>query len=209
MLGVIPAAGRATRFGGIFKELLPIGEDEYLLDHAIRQSAALGADHALVVTRIEKRPWHESHVYRHVDGVPVDFIEQRHGGDLWGAIRTTFPLREKSILVMPDTVFACDGPLPDCDLAFGVFVTDTPERFSIVEHDRIITKQPAEGKHLAWGCVWWSERVIDHWEQSAFTHYDRAFESAMQRFGYTLVPITQYCDLGTWASYQSYVREAT
>jgi len=34
-LGIVPAAGSAHRFGGVFKELLPVGESMTLLSRAV------------------------------------------------------------------------------------------------------------------------------------------------------------------------------
>lgn len=212
MLGVIPAAGRATRFGGVFKELLPIGDGDYLLLNALRQARALGADELAVVTRPDKADTHHRFLKSHDETRPV-LLTQQDDADLWGAIRTTFPLRSDSVLVMPDTVFSRYESIPEgCDLAFGTFLTDEPERFSVLYEERIRTKlppaRPGQRHWMAWGSVYWSARVVEFWRAAHYEHYDRAFEDAMRVFGWQQFAIAGYQDLGTWDSYSRFVKEA-
>lgn len=216
MLTLLPAGGRAERFDGIYKELLPIGENEFLLSAAIRRASALGAEHALVISNPDKFATHSRFLARHASGLGVELAvrEERHE-HLWSALRREIPLGEASLLVLPDTTWTCRDRIPtEAPLAFGVFETLEPHRFSLVHDGRILTK-PAGlvGKWMAWGCVYWSPAVARFWAEQEQLHgeypeYDRAFESAMQEFGYRTFAIEDYCDMGTWSSYASFVRAA-
>ena len=53
ILGIVPSAGEGTRWGGYFKELLPIGYDT-LLDRSISAMFAGGADKIVIVSKPDK-----------------------------------------------------------------------------------------------------------------------------------------------------------
>ncbi len=216
MLTILPAGGRAERFDGIFKELLPIGPREFLLSAAIRRAHALGADRALVISNQDKRPTHARFLARHAAEFDVTLsVRSENDEELWTALCREIPLDEASFLVLPDTSWTCPGRIPqDCDLAFGTFVTDEPHRFSLVEGNHILTKpEGLTGTWNAWGCVYWSAAVARFWHDhqarhGAYTHYDRAFEHAMQVFGSETFPILDYRDMGNWDAYASFMRAA-
>ncbi len=212
MLAIIPAGGRAERFGGIFKELLPVGDREYLLSGAIERSAELGAGRFLVISSAEKAAAHVNFLHEHLHSWDVTLtVRRRRDTQLWDSIRHVLPFCEgRNLLVLPDTTWTCNDTLPEgADLAFGVFLTDEPERFSVLDihQNRILTKQPADENflHLAWGCVYFSKRVADFWRAASYLDYDRAFEGAMRVFGYQMFYISNYNDLGTWEAYRCFV----
>lgn len=216
MLTLLPAGGRAERFDGIYKELLPIGEKEFLLSAAIRRGRDLGARHALVISSPEKRSTHARFLSRHAAGFDVRLsVRQERDEHLWSALRREIPTDEASLLVLPDTTWVCRESVPaDADLAFGVFETDEPHRFSLVHDGRILTKPAGlAGTWMAWGCVYWSPAVARFWQEQEQRHgeyadYDRAFEDAMRKFGHRTFAIEHYCDMGSWSSYASFVRAA-
>lgn len=216
MLTILPAGGRAERFDGIYKELLPIGPCEFLLSAAIRRGYALGADRALVISNRDKRPTHERFLARHASKFAVELsVRSENDENLWTALRREIPLDEASFLVLPDTSWSCPGRIPSgVDLAFGTFETDEPHRFSLVEDGRILTKpEGLTGRWQAWGCVYWSAAVARFWheyqrEHGEYDHYDRAFEHAMQEFGHETFPILDYRDMGNWDAYASFMRAA-
>ena len=134
---------------------------------------------------------------------------------LWAALRRVIPEDEPCLLVLPDTTWTCRERLPaGADLAFGVFDTDEPHRFSLVHDGRILTKpRDVVGVWQAWGCVYWTPAVARFWRerearQGAYPEYDRAFEDAMREFGWATFRIEDYNDLGTWNAYASFVRAA-
>lgn len=216
MLTLLPAGGRAERFDGIYKDLLPIGEGQFLLSEAIRRGHALGAGRARVISSPEKQATHARFLARHANGFAVELSVRDEADDhLWAALRREIPLDEACLLVLPDTTWNCRERLPDgADLAFGVFETDEPHRFSLVHGDRILTKPAGlEGRWPAWGCVYWSPAVAAFWKRreardGVYPEYDRAFEAAMREFGHATFRIEDYRDLGNWSSYASYLRAA-
>lgn len=216
MLSILPAGGRAERFDGIFKELLPVGEGEFLLSNAIRRASALGADRVLVITSADKLPTHSRFLSRHAAAFAVELaVRSENDEHLWAALRHAIPIDEDGLLVLPDTTWTCPGSIPrGADLAFGTFVTDEPHRFSLVHEGRILTKPGGlTGEWSAWGCVYWSAAVAAFWEREQKLHgeypdYDRAFESAMREFGYDTFDIEGYHDLGTWAAYAAFLKAA-
>src|SRR5690242_18011660 len=132
MMGVIPAAGKAERFSGIYKETLPIRSGNMTcLQNAISIAVQYGADNIVVVTTPEKVSMH-SHVLRNQE-VPISFVLQ-HNEELWGAIQSTFFRYEDSLLVMPDTVFdPVEAIYKDMEFQLGVFTTGHPERYSVLK----------------------------------------------------------------------------
>lgn len=211
MLAVIPAAGKASRFGGIYKELLPVGPGKYLLSAAIERAKGLGAEHAIVVSRPHKAEVHSSFLGENPPAIPTRIVLQTDNNDLWGAIRTTLYHRERSVLVMPDTVFAATSTPPRSPISFGVFRTHQPERYSVLKNGTIYTKdQHLKGPHWAWGVVCWSSEVAEYWLSSErkdgpYSSYDEAFRRGIQEFGAGGFELEWYEDLGTWASYQRFV----
>jgi hypothetical protein len=216
VLTILPAGGRAERFDGIYKELLPIGEGDFLLSAAIRRASALGADRALVISNADKVTTHAKFLARHASGFSVELsVRSECDEHLWAALRRAIPSHEAGLLLLPDTTWRCTSRIPEgADLAFGVFDTDEPHRFSLVHEGRILTKpRDVVGRWSAWGCVYWSANVAAFWEREQKLHgvypeYDRAFEAAMREFGYSTFAIDDYHDLGTWAAYASYLRAA-
>jgi len=216
MLTILPAGGRAERFDGIYKELLPIGESDFLLSAAIRRASALGADRALVISSRDKHSTHTQFLARHASAYAVELsVRSEQDEHLWAALRRAIPTDEAGLLMLPDTTWTCDARIPEgADLAFGVFTTDEPHRFSLVHDRRILTKPTGlAGRWNAWGCVYWSARVAGFWQREERRHgeypeYDRAFEAAMAEFGHETFPIGDYHDLGTWAAYAAFMRAA-
>lgn len=197
MIAVIPAGGRAERFGGIPKDMLPIGAGEFLFTAALSRARSMGADRCVVVTSAEKAAMHERLVG---DG---DTLLVSTGRGLWEAIRQTFCFREDSLLVLPDTVFSTNA-MPTLPLSFGVFPTDQPERFSVMRGDTIVTKE-AGAPGYAWGCVAWSTEVVEFWQARSYPHYDDAFRDAMGAFPFVTFPISDYHDLGDWNAYRRFI----
>lgn len=206
MIGVIPAAGKAERFSGIYKETLPVHSGTHTcLQNAVSTAIQYGADNIVVVTTPEKVGIH-THLLRNNE-VPISFVLQR-GDELWGAIQSTFFRYEDSLLVMPDTVFdPVEALYREMEFQLGVFTTGHPERYSVLK-DRVIYTKPhnfPSGVYKAWGIVYWSRHVIDLWQNRTYGHYDQAFNDAIHTFKLRTFAIDNYYDLGTIGHYQEYV----
>lgn len=209
MRSIIPAGGLAQRFGGIYKELLPVGDRQYLLSSAIRRAQELGADTHLVITSAEKAAVHARFLSQHAAGYSTTLqVRDNTATDLWAALAPV--VGQNSLLILPDTVFTVTECVPaSCDLAFGVFTTNEPYRFSVLDAGVIHTKKELTDRKqwTAWGCVYWSEAVSGFWSDLTFTSYDAAFQAAIDMFGYKTFTIDNYHDLGSWEAYQRYVRD--
>lgn len=211
---IIPAAGRAVRFNGLPKEVLPTDMYECGLTRAVRMARELGGD-PVIITNREKHILHER-VLRAAEQLEFcQFIEQNDATELWGAIRLGLERGCAGGLILPDTVTSVAAKPLDVvpNIQFGVFETSTPERFSVVNPQLfypkqpfiIFTKQEGLGKGMAWGLVLWAAEITNFFLDGNFDHYDRAFEAAAREFGYELFPLSYYFDLGTFASYLSYL----
>jgi len=199
MLAIIPAGGKAERFHGIYKDLLPLGDGRTLLGETLSRARAMGCTRAVVVTSAEKAAAHE----RALAGTDTTLLVST-GRGLWAAIAAALVIPSDALLLLPDTVFTPVEPVPPFPLSFGVFPTNEPERFSVIRGDTIVTKEPGPPS-LAWGCVAWSVAVADWWQGQAFSHYDDAFRGAMRRFGHRTFSIAGYEDFGAWPAYRRYV----
>jgi len=212
MLGIIPAAGKAERFSGIYKELLPVADKQLgftsALHSAIKRVNQMGAREAIVITNEEKIAVH-AHALR-ATAFPVSFVLQR-GDELWGAISSTFYRGEDSLLIMPDTIFTPVEQIPRTEhvISFGTFETGHPERYSVLRNGSIYTKQPwpHQTKNAsAWGCVYWRHAAVDFWKANHYNHYDQAFQAAIDAFpSYGVFSIMEYYDIGSYEQYCSYL----
>lgn len=201
MIGVIPAGGTSSRFMGIHKEMLPIGNGKFLITEAMNRARALGASRCVIVTSAEKAAFHERFLSPH------DTLLVSTGRGLWGAIRETFPIQERSILILPDTLFTIQDALPSNSLAFGTFTTLEAHRYSILAGDSIVTKpEHVMTPQQAWGCVAWNPEVVEFWGDTVYDHYDHAFSAAMRVFRYATFAIGDYHDFGNWESYARFIK---
>lgn len=200
-VGIIPAAGRASRFGGTLKELLPAKDGRSFLRHAVNR---LPVDLVVIVTNPDKVLSHMAEI-----GPDAAYILQRGTNDIWSAIETALQVRaERYYFTMPDTYLPPDifAKPHDADFVLGTFATKTPERFGVLIGDMVINKQhdlPTPAR--AWGVLEWSERVVDFWRSSKPQEYTQAINAAMREFGYQTFPITYYHDNASMRDYFNFL----
>lgn len=198
---VIPAAGVASRFGGVRKELLPLSETpgDTPLRRAVWLGLQIGA--VVVVTSIANV---QAHAQALAD-MPVDLrVRSRGDDDLWATIGTGMGSGDGGLL-LPDALW--HGMLPGtlrAPIVFGVFETRESERYSTIRDGRIVTKQPSSTIERAWGGVLWSASAAQLMRDGAYPTYDAAFQAAMA-LGYATFPITAYHDLGSFAAYREWM----
>lgn len=207
---IIPAGGKATRFGGTLKELLPINATDTPLLRAL-QNAVIGfdADEVLVISSLDKIKEHAYYVGRNMaHAAPFIRYSITTSDNLWEALDDVMPLHDGGI-VLADTVTFVEPQQITAPLVFGVFKTFQPERFSVIRNDTIITKQPMlnAGHSLAWGVVLWSKEVVDYWRKHQYETYDDAFRDAMRVFGYATFDLPYYYDLGSFEAYVEFLKE--
>lgn len=210
-LGIVPAAGRGSRWGGTYKELLPIGTGRWLVDEAVDQLRHVGVRRVCVVTSSEKIAVHAQHFAKpQYCDLEVFFVVQRAALDLWGAILESLPYTDDvNYMVMPDTAF--HGQLPqslDAPLMLGVFETNTPERFGAVLGDCIQDKNLALAgtTQRAWGAVAWSREVGERWFRDRTGSFPAALSEVMGDGAYALFPIQDYADMAMWNDYVRFRR---
>lgn len=206
-LGVVPAAGRANRFGGVLKELLPVSDGATLIKRTLTAMYNGGCDTCLVVTNRDKIVTHASHL----EGWNVYFAEQKGKRDLWSAIVESFPIHGiENLFAMPDTYLPDDVFVNflEGDFTLGVFETTMPERFGVLTENGVVNKQPLpEGTYQAWGVLGWSDKVVKFWvdHMKFIETYTHAINMAMDEFGFSIKPMSFYYDLAGWVDYRGFV----
>lgn len=208
---IIPSAGKATRFGGLLKELLPLNATDTPLKRAI-DNAVIGmdADEVVLVTNKDKIWEHMNYISRNIEfHLPIQYVPQVYDRDLLGAVLTGLSPHTDGGLVLPDTVTMVDAHNFTAPISFGLFTTTEPERFSVVDDRTICTKEAAlQGTYKAWGAVMWSREVAEWWieHSNEYEHYDDMFRDAMARWGYATFDLPYYYDLGSFDKYVEYLK---
>lgn len=195
LVGLLPAAGRGSRLGPIpcSKEIMPLGFEPVpgddrpawrpvtAIESHLRALRAAGAGRAVVVIGETK-----ADVVRYVGdgdqyGLPVAYVYQRQLRGMPFALDLAWPwLAGATVLfAMPDTLvhpgetmglLARQHLQSGADVTLGLFHTDTPHKFGMVELGpsgavRGFVDKPARtALELMWGLAAWSPRF------TAFLH---------------------------------------
>lgn len=197
-IGIIPAAGRATRFCGLFKELLPLPNERLLLTEAVERLRF--CDQIIVVTSNEKAEAHKAIL-------PKDVIIQcQTGKELWGAIQTGFMRASADFyyMTMPDTWMETDAfaDAPVNEFSLGCFRTDEPERFGVLENGFVVDKHKnAKRPATAWGVWAFSHEIADFWKSAQPGDYTSAVNMALARGRWGLWEIGCYFDCANLERY--------
>jgi len=208
-LGIIPAAGKANRFGGVLKEMLPVYDGVTLIRRTLTALHNGGCDACVLITNREKLQAHA----QHLEDWQVYYAVQFGGRDIWSAIVETLPIHGKvNLFAMPDTYYPADifTDFMTGDFTMGAFETTAPERFGVILENGIVNKQemPA-GTYQAWGVLGWTDKVaklwIDHIDH--IETYTQALNMAIAEFGYHVKPMEYYYDLAAWSDYQQFIRK--
>lgn len=201
-IGIIPAAGRAVRFGGILKELLPAKDGISFINHAANKLRGI-CDFIVVVTNAEK-------IQNHMQNLKdVVFIEQDNNLNLLGAVQTALQIKaERYFFTMPDTITdqkIFSGISLHEYLTIGIFKTYKPNRFgclidgSIVDKDANISV-PA----LAWGALSWTNQVCNMFFNQ--TNFTNALNAIIKNHSYSSWEITEYYDMATIKDYMQFIK---
>ena len=196
-VGIIPAAGMASRFRGVLKELLPLPDERILLQHAIDR--LWFCNDVIVVSNPLKL---ELHKLACTDKARVILQE---GREIWGAIKTglAYGRGDHYYMTMADTWMKANAfdSCPHKPINMGYFQTNEPERFGVIS-DRVIDK-PKDMKPpvIAWGVVTWSNEVRGLWEQIDPPTFPAAINTAMDLYETGLWSIGHYYDCANAESY--------
>lgn len=206
-LGIVPAAGNGKRFGGAFKELLPISNNETLLSRTLTFLVDIPVDRTLIITNAHKYAAHSLTADR-FDALLVQQMYHEH--DAWDAIAESFAYAgDRNYYLQPDTYIPARshvGEIPDGDFVMGLFATSHPERFGVVWDGAIYDKEDTfRGSiQLAWGLVIWSGAVVEFWKRNIerITTHTQAFNMAMKEFGYNTFKLPFYYDVSCFEDYK-------
>jgi len=215
-LGIIPAAGKAERWGGMMKELMPLGKGMALIDHSI-EALMLSCNSILIVTSLEKLPSIAAHVDKYKADIPIWFTIQQYQGDIWGAVRSTFDWpADMYFFSMPDTIYNKNAfaYYPNYDFAMGLFKTDMPERFGVVLDRKIVNKRQLSEMetappYKAWGVLTWTYECVQFWrsitdDDEPSPTYTAMFNAAIRNFGCSHWEISGYYDFASHEDYLAY-----
>jgi hypothetical protein len=200
-IGIIPAAGKASRFGGILKEMLPAHDGVSLITHAYKRLRA-HCDLIVVVTNTDK-------VQHHMTAIKgVVFVEQQKQTDLIGAVQAAMEVKaSRYLFTMPDTYAsetAFDN-LPDSVLSLGLFLTHKPERFGCLVDGVVYDKKPSTpSPAMAWGALSWQSETKDIWLTSP-TLTD-GLNSIIAKHGYSTWEMGDYYDMASMRDYADYIQ---
>ncbi|MEM7292509.1 MAG: sugar phosphate nucleotidyltransferase [Pseudomonadota bacterium] len=186
LIGIVPAAGFATRLAGIgcSKEILPIlpelDVETQPVCHALLSSfARAGADHIVWIIREGKDDIPQTLGDGSAYGVPFSY---RVTGATAGTPHTldraySFVKDARVLLGFPDIHFAPESAFVElvahlertkADITLGLLQTDRPEKMDVVEIDdtgnviALRIKQPSSGNNLAWILAAWQPRFSDY-----------------------------------------------
>lgn len=206
-LGIIPAAGKATRFGGITKELLPCKTGRSFLCEAIYRLDQ--CDAIVLVTNTEKIAEHAREAERACSAVPVFLATQRYNRDIFGAIRTALDIpADEYYFTMPDT-YMRPRPFPNHrnhDFEMGVFDTLHPERYGCIVDGKVINKQRIEELPVkAWGVLAFSVECATLWMKNGMTDYTEAINLAIEWYGLHTWDIGEYFDNASFEDYRGWL----
>lgn len=222
MIGIIPAAGNATRLMGLPKALLPIGE-QTLIGRHIDLMSQVGASRVVIGSK----------------GAAYAMLNDLYSGEtvLYHADTETMSETvlqaqrflyddEPVMFSMPDTYVDDDqafiklsAALDDgADVAVGVFLTRPEQRHKLGMcrcgngHVEDVIDKPIEETHLiwAWGVLAWTPtfwQYIKPEDPHVGYALPRALKAALD---VRSVEITgQYFDCGTWTEYADLIRHLT
>jgi glucose-1-phosphate thymidylyltransferase len=201
LVGLVPAAGKGSRLAPFpcAKELFPIGYQNYatangteqrpkvISQYLIENLTQAGADRILIILGDGKQDVARYYGDGHRFGIDIAYLYQEELSGMPGALDLAWPwIGDADVIFgMPDTIVEPRNAFADlvsdhrshgADLTLGLFRTDNPSKFGMVECDasgRVVSTidKPAVSSltHM-WGCACWSARftallhqyLIDH-----------------------------------------------
>lgn len=231
LIGIIPAAGRATRLPdrSCSKELIAVG-DRAISEYLVEAMVEAGADKICMVIAPDKHDIVEFYGAGERHRVPIAYVCQERPTGMSDAIDQAYPwLRGATVLMgMPDTIVRPEDSLARirallererCDIALAIAPTSEPERLGPVNvHSdgrvlEVLDKPPVAPHNRVWTVACWSARFTEflHHYLRAHRRNDEAplgliFQSAIAQ-GFDARAITFaggcYIDAGTIGGLQA------
>ena len=241
LIGIIPAGGRGSRLAPYPgpKELFPVGWQPYVVNgkvhrrpkvisqYLLENMVRAGADRILMVVGEHKYDllrYYGSGLRFHTS---ISYLFQEQPRGMVHAIDMAYPWAQgaRVMLGMPDTIMHPDDAFCHllaehesraADLTLGLFTTNRPEQFGMVDVNRDglviahVDKPRHTRFHLMWGCAVWepqfteliravlgsSEDLGERSELVLGDAIDEALRRGMRVVGYEL-PAGLYVDIGT------------
>jgi len=204
-IGIIPAGGKATRWGGFPKELLPTNASWTLLDRMFMLQTRALVDRVMLVSSKDKYLLHKWYVedkrgWPNASIILADSVKDSiiHAINAVGDADFIFS--------MPDTI--TDIPLfpetIDAPLMLGLFETELSDRFGMIRDGQIVDKQDGPPGQ-AWGAFMFTNEVARFWrrvEKDCEDHTE-LLNAAMKEFKGGSWTINMYHDI---ASFNDYLR---
>jgi glucose-1-phosphate thymidylyltransferase len=239
VVAIIPAAGKATRLAPFPcpKELFPVGYQDFLVKGSIEKRPKVVSQYLIENLRgagvrrmmIIVGEGKQDLLHYYGDGsrfdMDITYLFQEKLNGMPTAINLANPwLHDETVLFgMPDTIIEPDNIFQrllefhlqqDADLSLGLFPTNTPQKFGMVETDAdgnviyTIDKPKQTDLRFMWGCACWSSSftreidtfLSDHAETPGEIVLGDVFNSAMNK-GMRVKAIQfadgEYMDIGT------------
>ena len=204
-LGIIPAAGKARRFGGVLKELLPLPNGVSFIAEAVLRLRNY-CDDIVVVTSEEKIRDHAKEL-----GGNVFYAIQEDDRDIYGAMVTGMQFEaDHYLFTMPDTYMPRNSfsGYKDEPFAMGMHKTMIPERFGCFYKGSVINKdKDIPTPAIAWGVLAWSRIVRDYWLVSDLQNYTDAINEAGYEFSFNTFELGFYHDNASIEDYMQLLRK--
>lgn len=191
-VGIVPAAGRGTRLSPLpfSKELFPLGYQRIGADgkaqwrpkvvsqYMIEQMAAAGAERIFIILGSGKEAIMEYYGNGERFGVHLSYLFQEELSGIPYALDLARPWMRNDLVLfgMPDTIIEPSNVFKgliqahtatNSDVSVGVFRTDTPHKFGMVEideADRIVDnvdKPLSTDLEYMWGVACWSPSFVE------------------------------------------------
>lgn len=249
LVGIIPAAGKGTRLAPFpcAKELFPIGFQDYVVkgqiekrpkvvsQYIIENMREAGVSKILIIVGQGKQDVVEYYGDGSRFGLQIGYLYQERLDGMPSAINLARPWIGDATVVfgMPDTIIRPIDSLKtlienhrsaNADLSLGLFETDRPQKFGMVEIDAenqvlsTIDKPKESQLKYMWGTCCWSVRftnllhefISSHESGGKETVLGDVFNLALSR-GFNVRGIPQpegrYIDIGTSDELNAALRE--
>jgi len=205
-IGIVPAAGVGSRWGGFPKFLLPVGDREWLLDRTIN---AMPVDKVIVVYGEET----DSAIVHHIDRCglndkvilrPNEHMELDFYGSILAGIED---YADYYYFGMPDTYWPLNvfPKMGGRGITLGVHYTEKSDRFGMIRDGVVVNKQlGAPG--MAWGLLGWNKEVRDLWLSTHLENYTDAINLAMQECNTQIIPMDYYYDMARFEDYANFIK---
>jgi len=217
--GIIPSAGKAKRWFGYPKELLPFGEDRWLIDYCIDAMVMGGVEQICIISSEKKINAHVQHFSKEkYKNLNLFYTIQKEELDIWGAVKASLPFTtDINYFGMPDTIFNPDSfkQLKDMcqyftyDFVMGTFNTDHPENYGVWHENKIVNKValPVNNDMLyrAWGTFLFTDLVVKLWNENNIESYTDAINLAIDNAGFHYINLHYYYDFRNWSEYRSWI----